>query len=187
MDGTCDLTTKDKRYISLTSPEGDDTVNKVINNFNEILQLSKKYPNTRVTFLETPLYSIKEYNRQRGHKDLESFNDQDKELKWQVYLLNQKIREINKDIQHHSPSFTVDLVQNSIVKKGKSRKSIKMKKHNFRLYADGILPDTLLAKVWLRKIANQTTKDCYWGNWMRRKSSCRKHNIHSRQPPKQYK
>ena len=159
--GTCDLTTKSGKYISLTSQEGDETVNSTVEHYRKIIEIGKKYPNIKITILETPVYSVKEFNQQKGHKNPEIFDEQDKELERQIYLLNQKVRELNEEEHHHSPTFSIDLRQISVVKKGKARKPTKVRKHNFKLYADGIHPDTILAKVWLRKIANQIATDCY--------------------------
>lgn len=115
--GTCDLTSKNKKYISITTQEGNDTVDHILSYFNKILDLVKTHPNCRLTILETPIYSISKYNKHLGHKDTESFQEQDSELERQIYLLNHEARKLNNTVQHHSPSFSVDLIYNTIVKK----------------------------------------------------------------------
>jgi hypothetical protein len=158
--GTSDLTSKNKKYISLTSKEDNDTVDHIVSYFSKILDLVKTHPNCRVTILETPIYSISKYNKQTGHKDTEPFQEQDSELKRQIYLLNQEARKLNNSVQLHSPSFSVDLIYKTIVKKGDHRKPTNTKKVNINVYADGIHPDHLLTKTWVRRIAEQTIKDC---------------------------
>jgi hypothetical protein len=158
--GTSDLTSKNKKYISLTSKEGNDTVDHIVSYFSKILDLVKTHPNCRVTILETHIYSISKYNKQTGHKDTEPFQEQDSELKRQIYLLNQEARKLNNSVQLHSPSFSVDLIYKTIVKKGDHRKPTNTKKVNINVYADGIHPDHLLTKTWVRRIAEQTIKDC---------------------------
>jgi hypothetical protein len=54
--GTCNLTSKNKKYISLKS-ENDEEVDKIISKYNEIIKIINRYPGTKVTFLETPVYS----------------------------------------------------------------------------------------------------------------------------------
>jgi hypothetical protein len=64
----------------------------------------------------------RKYNKHTGHKDTEPFQEQDSELKRQIYLLNQEARKLNNSVQLHSPSFSVDLIYKTIVKKGDHRK-----------------------------------------------------------------
>ena len=78
----------------------------------------------------------------------------------QIYPLIQEARKLNNAVQHHSPSFSVDLIYNTIVKKGDHRKPTNTKNVNFNLYDDGIHPDHILGKTWVRRIAEQTIKDC---------------------------
>ena len=70
---TCDLTSKNKKYIYLPSQEGNDTVDHIASYFNTILDLVKTHPNCTVTVLEIPIYSISKYNKHTGHKDTEPF------------------------------------------------------------------------------------------------------------------
>ena len=93
--GTCNFTSKNKKYISLKS-ENDEEVDKIISKYNEIIKIINRYPGTKVTFLETPVYSIKNWNESKGHKDPNIFVEQDENLSKQIYTLNGKVREINK-------------------------------------------------------------------------------------------
>ena len=102
----------------------------IVSYFKKTLDLVKTHPNCRVTILETPIYLISKYNRHSGHKDTESFQEQDSELERQIYLLNQEARKLNNAVKHHSPSFSFDLIYNTILKKGDHREPTNTKKVN---------------------------------------------------------
>jgi hypothetical protein len=55
-------------------------------------------PRLLVTFLETSVYSIKNWNESKGHKDPNVFVEQDENLSKQIYTLNGKVREINNSL-----------------------------------------------------------------------------------------
>jgi hypothetical protein len=71
--------------------------------------LVKQYPNCRVTFLEIPIFSIKEWNEHNKHKTPDQFKDQDLKLEEHVYNLNNKIRTTNVENNNHSPIFSTDI------------------------------------------------------------------------------
>jgi hypothetical protein len=75
--------------------ENDEEVDKIISKYNEIIKIINRYPGTKETFLETPVYSIKNWNESKGHKDPNVFVEQDENLSKQIYTLNGKVREIN--------------------------------------------------------------------------------------------
>ena len=102
--GTCNLTSKNKKCISLKS-ENDEEVDKIISKYNEIIKIINRYPGTKVTFLETPVYSIKNWNESKGHTDPNAFVEQDENLSKQIFTLNGKVREINNSLGTHSPDF----------------------------------------------------------------------------------
>lgn len=161
---TCNLTSKEKNYISLTSLQGDETVNHIYSKLQSIKSILTRHPGCKITFLETPLYSIEEHNKYKNHKDPSTFKDQDLELHRQIRVLNDKIRSLNAEAHCHSPSFNTDLITSSRVKQGrKHQKSVTHKRVNYKLLADGIHPDVLLARTWVKKIAEQSKEDC-WPN-----------------------
>lgn len=160
--GTCNLTTKNKAYISLTS-EKDDATDIIVENYHKIVDIVNKYPGSKVTFLETPVYSIKSWNQYQYHKDPSIFEQQDQKLQQQIYTLNNKVREINNTLGTHSPEFTSDLSKTDTYRSG-TKRTVKVRRtYTFKLYKDGIHPDPLLAKAWLRKISEQAKRDC-WDN-----------------------
>ena len=150
--GTCDLTSKNKKYIALTA-EDDQAVENAYEYLLKIAALVKDYPSCRITILEIPIYSIKEWNQRKGHKNLDEFTEQDKKLETQEYNPNGKIRQINDTNQTYSPNFSTDLVKNSKTAKGKKKeKFLKRKTNSFWLYVDGIHPGLLLARTWLKRL-----------------------------------
>ena len=110
--GTYDLTSKNKKYIALTA-EDNQAVDIAYEYLLKIAALVKDYLSCRITILEIPIYSIKDWNQRKGHKNLDEFIEQDKKLETQVYSLSGKIRQINETNQTHSPNFSTDLVKNS--------------------------------------------------------------------------
>ena len=57
------------------------------------------YPHCRVTFLETPVYSIYEHSKYKGQTDSE-FKKLDNELLSQINELSQNSREINTGLNN---------------------------------------------------------------------------------------
>lgn len=156
--GTRDITSKHKKYISLAS-EDDQSVSTAYNNIQKINEFLKQYPNCKVTFLEIPIFSIKEWNERKKYNNPDQFKDQDLKLEEQVYNLNSKIRTTNVENNNYSPVFSTDLIKNQ---KGRPSQQIhKTKICQLKLYLDGIHPGHLLSKVWLKKIRHQAIKDCY--------------------------
>ncbi|CAC5356064.1 unnamed protein product [Mytilus coruscus] len=126
----------------------DSAVEKAAEYLGKIKELVKQYPGCRITFLEIPVYSISEYNKNKDHKTPENFKEQDKQLETQIYKLNEKIRNLNKDELTYSPLFTTDIIHNSkTIKNKRTRSSTTRKTFSFWLYADGIHTGPLLAKV----------------------------------------
>ena len=121
--GTCDLTSKNKKYVALTA-EDDQAVDIAYEYLLKTAELVNDYPSCRITILEIPVYSIKDWNQRKGHKNLDELIEQDKKLETQVYNLNGKIRQINETNQTHSPNFSTDLVKNSKTVKGKKKEKI---------------------------------------------------------------
>jgi hypothetical protein len=111
----------------------------------------------KVTILEPHVYSIRKWNESKHHKDPETFEEQAD----QIYKLNGKVREINSRLETHSPEFSSDIQTSKKHRCGKNRTLRTEKSYNFTLYKDGIHPGDLLSKAWLKKIAEQSKKDCW--------------------------
>jgi hypothetical protein len=72
-----------------------------------------------------------------------------------------QVREIDNSFGTHSPDISSDLRANGKYRCGKDRKLKTKKYYNFKLFSDGIHPDSLLSKTWLRKISEQAKRDCW--------------------------
>lgn len=161
--GTCNLTSFDRstRYICLSSSKSQETVDQVTTTYKEIIQLFAKYPNCKLTFLETPFYSIVNWNSKQNHKNPSTFLEQDHLLEQQVILLNKEVKNINSSLGTHSPDFSYDLYRTSNCKTANHKGKKQRKYFNVALYPDGIHPDPVLAKVWLMKLVVQIFRDCW--------------------------
>ena len=100
---TCDLTSKTKGGAVILNPI--DQTQDILEQYQTIINLMKEYPNSKVTLLETPLYSIVRYNQfkgfksssKEGEKSKPSFDhDQDKELQSPILNLNSQIKILNR-------------------------------------------------------------------------------------------
>ena len=158
--GTCDLTSYNKKFISISS-YSDEKITILSFYYNKIINLVQQYENCKVTILETPVYSIYHWNCNRKHKSPDEFKDQDTTLADQVIKLNTKVKELNDTINSHSPKFSNDLQTKSKYKKGDHRTSATRTQYNFNLYTDGVHPDNLLAKTWQKNITDQARLNCW--------------------------
>ena len=161
--GTCDLTIYDKPFIHLAS-ESDDCYHHIYNRHLppvQIVELITHHPGCSLTFLETPIYSIYEYNKTKGKTDVK-FKHQDNILLEQIQQLNSITRELNNSLNSTSPCFSVDLSRPHW-KNSKTKQSLR-DQYNYNLMKDGLHPDTNLSKVWLKKLSLQMLRDC-WEDW----------------------
>jgi hypothetical protein len=119
------------------------------------------YPHCRVTFVETPVYSIYEHSKYKGQTDSE-FKKLDNELLSQINELNQNSREINTGLNNISPVFSTVLSRQHW--KNSKTKQTPRDQYNYNLLKDGLHPGINVAKVWLKKLELQIKKDCC-ENW----------------------
>jgi len=149
--GTCDFTHKNKNYISLNPSYCEEDI---VCKFTQLSQLGKEI-GFHVTFLETPIYSIVEWNRCKGHKCPEDFLEQDCKLENLVTSLNHQIGLLNITNQTSSPKFSLDLLRNR-----KNKKKSSKYHYNFHLYKDGIHSRSVLSRYWLRKLTEVIVRNC---------------------------
>ncbi|CAG2223970.1 unnamed protein product [Mytilus edulis] len=159
--GTCDLTIYDKnsRYINLRT-ETDDSIQTIVNNYQEIADLLKSYPGCKLRFLETPPYSVSLWNSYQKHPDVQQFKNDDDILLKQIKALNNHIRYMNDTLGTRTPNLSAD-IHHRINTSNKNSLNIARNQYNFNLYKDGIHPSKNLAKVWLKKITQQIKTDCW--------------------------
>ena len=113
---TCDLASKTKGGAVILNPI--DQRQDILEQYQTIINLVKEYPNSKVTLLETPLYSIARYNQfkgfksssRQGEKSKPAFDhDQDKELQSRILNLNSQIKILNRGLGRIAPAFNQDV------------------------------------------------------------------------------
>ena len=154
---TCDLTYKKGKYIDLLCSD-IRMVEAVEMKLRDLLAEVAKYPDVDVTLLEAPIYSIEKYNNKKGHPNSEIFKEKDVQLLQQIEGVNERSRAINVEIGRSatvSPRFSVDLqARRKVNKKYQSY-------YNYGLLEDGLHPDILLARAWLKRIGVRICSLCY--------------------------
>ena len=96
--GTCDLTRfiesnptekrKHQKFIELRHSSDFEAVQSLIYEINRYLKFISKFPSVKIIFLEIPPYSIREWNKAKGHPDPDSFLSQDLALYERLSLVN---------------------------------------------------------------------------------------------------
>ena len=176
--GTCNLTTRGKSgFIRLTS-QNEDTVQFILDKYQDFINIISQYPESTITLLEVSVYSITKYNKKieakiRARKErhnhqsnfdtdtkIEQFEEQNKQLELQISKINESIRYLNETLNRGSPNFSISL--QSRRQRSRSKNKPTEKYFNYNLYSDGIHLQHLLAKTWLRELVEQIQKDCWW-------------------------
>ena len=121
----------------------------------KIRDLCLRYSNVKVSFLHVPYYSIEKWNGIKGHPNPSSFKEADKILTYYIDCINDFITDLNTDLGTYSPSFNEDIRRSRKSVRGKQRYSI-----NFKSLPDGIHPDKMLAKSWLKSLSRKVERDC---------------------------
>lgn len=152
--GTCNFCTKNNKYISLKENISREAA-KIISDLRQISELGSAH-NFPVLLLEIPVFCIQEWNRVHGHKSPADFKEQDELLHQSIQVVNEEIRKINLDKGKVSPLFNLDLRR-----KRKSSSVSSRRYYSFAQYVDGIHPNHLLSKYWLRKISEVVRVECY--------------------------
>ena len=153
--GTCDFTEKRGRCIDLPRNQ-QEVLQRFCNNLQGIKEICDKYrSDIKLTYLPVPYYSIQYWNRFKGHPDPESFKESDLFLSSQIDQANCFIDTLNCSLNSISPKLNEDLSRSRKRKGGKARYSL-----NFKLYKDGIHPDTKLAKSWFTSVFRLMKREC---------------------------
>jgi hypothetical protein len=138
---------KKTRLISLES-EDSTNVWDIIRKFNELKEIIvSKIARADVVFLEVPSIFIQHWNYSQGHTNYKDYEDQDKKLELHLDILNEEIRKVNGS-GDRSPRFMQDLWRGS-------------KGHNPRSHTKTYTDLSLLARLWLRRIATKILTDCF--------------------------
>lgn len=154
---TCDFTkftSQSRRYIDLSNVSVED----ILTQYQKILSASETYGSSvKIVFLECPQYSISIWNKNKGHPNPDSFNENTEILNSRIQELNQAIRNINSQNGVSAPKFGLDLLKSR--KSNRSYTSIKVSYS--LLNTDGIHPGWTLSRYWLRRIVHSICPLCY--------------------------
>lgn len=108
--------------------------------------------NCKIKFIGVPVYSISTYNDVKGHLCPAEYLEADEEVIRQVNFLNRELESLNTELGCSTLKFNADLRD--------CRKKNKLRYH-FDLLSDGLHPDELLSRKWLRKLEVDIVKECY--------------------------
>lgn len=121
---------------------------------NIYYRLTARYRNVKLVFLEIPPYSMVSWYVSEGLSIPESLHVQDRELFERTCYVNDFIRTKNDACQVQSPRFKLDLIKTRTATGKSIRSSV-----TFNQYLDGIHPNPLLARVWMKRIAERICLD----------------------------
>ena len=168
--GSCDFTVKSdlqdptvghrnfkkKHYIQLRHVTDSEAVSYLKYQIDRYLSFVSNFPSVSVVFLEIPPYSIKQWNRNKGYRNPGSFHSQNLILLERISLVNEYIRFVNENNSVTSPRFKIDLLT---FRKSKSKQT-KRVNISYSLYKDGVRPQSLLARCWMKRLVTQILVDC---------------------------
>lgn len=155
--GTCDLTSRQGKYIDLRHNDDGTSLAYLRCQIDRYLTFVSNFPSVKIVFLEIPPYSIQTWNACKGHKNPYSFHSQDLVLSERISIVNEYIRSVNEYSGVTSPKFRLDLLR---YRKANRENSFKRTSLNFSNYNDGIHPNNLLARCWMKRIVAQIFRDC---------------------------
>ena len=154
--GTCDITYKKGKYIYLRH-KSNHSVNNIVQEYYRAIDIIQKYPNADIKFIDCPILSITKWNRIKGHKDSESFKNDDSLATHQIKLLNKRIWQINSTLKKASVRVSRYFFR-CRKRQGKvSRKSVVLSINN----KDGVHPGKLLSLAITKHILLDTYIECY--------------------------
>ena len=96
LGGTCDITKKQGKFIDIRG-RSRDIIPAVIRNLHRAKNFVLSH-NYRVKFIGVPIYLVSVYNDVKGHLNTTVFLNSDKEVEFQVDVLNKHIEEINTQL-----------------------------------------------------------------------------------------
>ena len=145
---TCDVTKKEKRYISQRYASTHLLTSEIKSELEKLTDLSKKY-RTDIGILEIPPIFTRIWNTYKGHPDPEKIND--RPINEQVRSVNDLVEEANRTLGYKSPKLFQDLVKTS-KRKGRGDKATTRTTFDPKVLADGIHPGPLIASKWTKRI-----------------------------------
>lgn len=151
--GTCDLTTKNGRFIKLRS-QSNHIIEDICEQYKRAINIVHRYGHI-IKFIGVPNYSIQLYNNFKGHREVSSFKNDDRILDEQVKLLNTRLE--NLSVSQNTVKVHTDIVKR---RKDPTRTPPVRYSYNFSQLYDGLHANKLLSKVWLRKVYIDISTSC---------------------------
>ncbi|CAC5375409.1 unnamed protein product [Mytilus coruscus] len=102
MSKTCDLTTKERKYIKLNSTITDRAIKIIVDQYKIAINIVNNYQHAEIKNFDCPLLSISNWNKNKGHKRPETYKVEDFLVTKQIQELNGKIYELNSKLNKTS-------------------------------------------------------------------------------------
>jgi hypothetical protein len=106
---TCDLTTKNKDGTISLVTQHSETSKNVFEELKKFKLLLQPYPNSGITFVEIPHYSLTKWNIHAKKSPIEDRINQDQELHQQIVDLNTQIQDLCSSLNVRSPLLKLHL------------------------------------------------------------------------------
>ena len=154
--GTCDLTCKKGKYISLRH-QNNKTVNCILDQYHRAIRIVAQHPRAEIKCIDCPILSIVNYNQYKGHDKPEIFKVEDFQVTRQIKALNSEIVKLNDSLNKKTINISKYFSRGRKIKRGGTRKSVNITINK----KDGIHPGKLLSLAITKHILLDTYKECY--------------------------
>lgn len=155
--GTCDITQKAGKFISLKCSNSDQVLDSLVKEFRRAFKIIRRYsPWSTLKIIDCPLLSISNWNQFKGHSNPEIFRDEDKLATEQIALLNTEIQKLNLAYSQNTIKISRFYLRLRRVKGKSSHHSV-----NLALNYDGIHPGNLLSLAVIKEVLEDMKKECY--------------------------
>lgn len=149
--GTCEFTefsagNKKKKYIDL-APNFNGIIDVLITKYMAYKQrcIALK-PNVKVVFIETPMYSLIEWNKKKGHPNPDRFRNNQLILEKAILDFNLLLKELN------SPLLPPHINQDMFLYIKRKPNQPQTRKACYMLLLDGIHPGKQISQLWIIRI-----------------------------------
>ena len=154
--GTCDFTIKNGKYLKLKY-RNNRVIDNIVAQYKRAIKIVNKYQNAEIKFIDCPLLSITQWNKNKGHQKPETFKVDDFIVTRQIQELNYKIREINDRLNKTSVKISKYYFRGRKRKGGQTRKSVNLSINS----RDGVHPGRLLSLAITKHILLDTYTECF--------------------------
>lgn len=158
--GTCDITEKishRKGWIDVRYATEGEATRKIIKQYHKLQEFVFSKQGT-VKFITIPTYSSVLYNKNKNHKQPDKFERSDKKISSEVNKLNEQIIELNNSLGRNTLQFHRDIIKN---RPNKNKNKPSRETVNWHLLKDGLHPNKVLARKWLRRLELDIVSECW--------------------------